>query len=30
MMLATSRLFGSQRGTRTGALEDTAGGALIG
>jgi hypothetical protein len=30
MMLATSGLFGSQRGTWTGALEDTAGGALIG
>ena len=30
MMLATSRLCGSQRGTWTGALEDTAGGALIG
>ena len=30
MMLATSGLFGSQRGTWTGSLEDTAGGALIG
>jgi len=30
MMLATSGLFGSNRGTWTGALEDTAGGALIG
>jgi hypothetical protein len=30
MMLATSGLFGSQRGTWAGALEDTAGGALIG
>jgi hypothetical protein len=30
MMLATSGLFGSQRGTWMGALEDTAGGALIG
>jgi len=30
MMLATSGLFGSQRGTWTGTLEDTAGGALIG
>jgi hypothetical protein len=30
MMLATSGLFGSQRGTWSGALEDTAGGALIG
>jgi hypothetical protein len=30
MMLATSGLFGSHRGTWTGALEDTAGGALIG
>ena len=28
-MVATSGLFGSQRGTWTGALEDTAGGALI-
>jgi len=30
MMVATGGLFGSQRGTWTGALEDTAGGALIG
>lgn len=30
MMLATSGLFGSNRGTWTGSLEDTAGGALIG
>jgi hypothetical protein len=30
MMLATSGLLGSQRGTWTGAVEDTAGGALIG
>lgn len=30
MMLATGGLFGSQRGTWTGALEDTAGGGLIG
>ena len=30
MMLATNGLFGSQRGTWTGSLEDAAGGALIG
>jgi hypothetical protein len=30
MMLATSGLFGSNRGTWSGSLEDTAGGALIG
>jgi len=30
MMLATAGLFGSNRGTWTGSLEDTAGGALIG